>query len=368
MSLLKQKRIWTVLLVPFCLLLSELANRYPAEVETVYSRGIYPATAGIFGRLFSLFPFSVFEILALLLLVFFPIALRRLIRRLRRDPAGRWEYLAGVTSGVLCAASVFYALFTLLCGIGYCRMSFAEQCGLVVRDSSPQELAELGRHLVETANALREQVAESPETGTMALSFGSVYQAGKFAGEAYQGLGRLYPAAGGYTPRAKPVLFSKLMSYMDMAGIYIPFTFEANVNVDIPAYSIPSAMMHELSHFHGFMREEEANFLAYAACRESGNTDFEYSGAMLALIHTTNALYTADRDAYWEVAALLSPAVRADLEENSAYWKRFKSPVSAAAEKVNDVYLKTNRQAAGVNSYGRMVDLLLADFRAQQRD
>lgn len=33
------------------------------------------------------------------------------------------------------------------------------------------------------------------------------------------------------------------------------------------------------------------------------------------------------------------------------------------AAKVNDSYLKSNRQEDGVKSYGRMVDLLLADYR-----
>jgi len=42
-----------------------------------------------------------------------------------------------------------------------------------------------------------------------------------------------------------------------------PFTFEANVNVDIPPYQIPSTMLHELSHLRGFMREDEANFISY---------------------------------------------------------------------------------------------------------
>ena len=65
-------------------------------------------------------------------------------------------------------------------------------------------------------------------------------------------------------------------------GIYIPYTFESNINVDVPAFSIPAIMCHELTHFRGFMRENEANFLGYLACMESPRDDFRYSGAMMA--------------------------------------------------------------------------------------
>ena len=42
------------------------------------------------------------------------------------------------------------------------------------------------------------------------------------------------------------------------------------------------------------MREDEANFLAYAACRASEDRFFRYSGALTAYIHAANALYAKD--------------------------------------------------------------------------
>ena len=37
--------------------------------------------------------------------------------------------------------------------------------------------------------------------------------------------------------------------------------------------------------------------------------------------------------------------------------------VAEVSNKVNDTYLKVNKQEDGVKSYGRMVDLLLAQYR-----
>jgi hypothetical protein len=53
-----------------------------------------------------------------------------------------------------------------------------------------------------------------------------------------------------------------------------------------------------------------------------------------------------------------------DLSDNTAYWKQFEGPVSEAVDVVNDTYLKVNHQEDGVKSYGNMVDLLLAEYRA----
>ena len=153
------------------------------------------------------------------------------------------------------------------------------------------------------------------------------------------------------------------MSYCQITGIFIPFTCEANVNVDIPYYNLPSTMCHELTHLRGYMREDEANFIAYLASLQSDSPDFQYSGVMLAYAYVENALYRADQQAWREASALLSDGVRRDLAANSAYWKQFEGPVAEISSQVNDSYLKANKQEDGVKSYGRMVDLLLADYR-----
>ncbi len=143
---------------------------------------------------------------------------------------------------------------------------------------------------------------------------------------------------------------------------------EANVNIDIPDYSIGSTMCHELAHLKGFIREDEANYVAYLACQASTNLELRYSGLMEALILSGNALYAKDADLYYKARALYSDGVSRDLAANSLYWQEFKDkPVSNAAQKINDAYLKANNQEDGVQSYGRMVDLLLAQFRAEKK-
>lgn len=46
----------------------------------------------------------------------------------------------------------------------------------------------------------------------------------------------------------------------------------------------------------------------------------------------------------------------------------FTPPAAKLSDAVNDTYLKANNLTDGVHSYGRMVDLLLAEARAEISD
>ena len=133
------------------------------------------------------------------------------------------------------------------------------------------------------------------------------------------------------------------MSWAGIAGIYIPFTAEANVNVHQPPLLLLSSGAHEMAHYLGFAREDEANFIAYLACIHSKDPCIRYSGVMLALIHCGNQLYKTDPIAYqavWE--ACYSPGMIRDLRGYNEYWDRYEGQVEAAVDQLNDGYLKHN--------------------------
>ena len=57
----------------------------------------------------------------------------------------------------------------------------------------------------------------------------------------------------------------------------------------------------------------------------------------------------------------LDPVV-ADLRDNSAYWAAFEGPVNDAAQKVYDSFLKSSGDPRGTQSYGTVVDMLMAYY------
>lgn len=355
-------RRWGIHLLPLPLLaLIPAAKAAPYVVELIFSRKWYSAVAYTYGFLTSLVPFSLteFGILALT-----GICIWLLIREIRF--CWRTGSVQRFFQDVLFWSTRFIcgivALFMVLCGFNYYRVPFAESCGLTIQDSSPQELYALCMELGQEANQLREQVPEN-NLGVTELPENS-FRLAKKAREAFENLSG-NPTLPNYPISPKPVLNSWAMSLMEITGVFCPITFEANVNIDAPDHGIPASMCHELAHTRGHMHEDEANFIAYLACRESPYPEFRYSGVMLALSHASSRLRQADPDLYQEWLARLSGKVLMDFRYESVYWARFQTPVGDVSTAVNHAYLQLNSQKDGVQSYGRMVDLLLADYRAR---
>jgi hypothetical protein len=186
------------------------------------------------------------------------------------------------------------------------------------------------------------------------------------ASKGYENISPSYPVFSGRYGKPKGVLTSLGLCYTGIAGIYMPFTGEANVNILVPDATLPSTICHEMAHQRGFAREDEANFIGYLACKYSNDADFQYSGYLLALIYSMNALYAYDEASYYELVKTYSPGLVRDLKYDSDFWKQFEGPAEKAQERINDAYLKSNKQADGIYSYGRMVDLLLAEYKTSQ--
>ena len=209
--------------------------------------------------------------------------------------------------------------------------------------------------LCETADSVPRDQA-----GCFALPLEDVFDA---APDIYRGAERIYPFLTLRDARPKPLLFSRLLSQFNYTGFYFPFTGEANINVDVVPCLIPATIAHEMAHQRGVASEQEANFVAVLACAESGNAAYAYSGWLFGFIHLGSALYRYSPDDYFDLAARLPEGVRADLNANNAYWAQFETKAAAVSEKVYDAMLKGYGQTLGVQSYGAVVDLLIAYAR-----
>ena len=269
-------------------------------------------------------------------------------------------FLRGCLHSLSLLGVVFF-LFVFGCGGNYYRATYAQLAGCTVEPATQEELYALCTSLAQQANTLREELAAYEDgDGVFSLPY-SLDTLGEAASAAMTRLGAQEPSLAGYYPRPKQVAWSRALSRFGITGVYFPFTVEANVNVDAPDYTIGAAMCHELSHVAGFMREGEANYLAYRACLGSEDPVLAYSGTMLALSYAVDALDSAQSLQVWQS---LDATVLRDLAAASAYWSQFENTVTTAlGETINDTYLRANNQSGGIQSYGEMVDLLLAELR-----
>lgn len=355
------KRLPWLLLLPLGLLLPRVAAANPMAAEW-YARLIYPAISGALCAVSGLFPFSLAEVgvyACLLLALGFVLAyvFRWLTKRI---PLLK---LVSLLLTLAIAAGALLNVFYLVWGFNYARPTLYELMDLPVRERPMEELRQLCEELATEAAALRAQVAEDA-AGAYTLPEGWRVHFQKLPA-AFERLGLEEPLFARRARPAKGVLASEAMSWAGIAGIYIPFTAEANVNVHQHPLLLLSSAAHETAHYLGVAKEDEANFVAYLACRASEDPAIAYSGAMLALIHCTNKLHEADPAALLTVQERYSEGMVRDLLSYNAYWDRYEGALEAAVTSVNDTYLKLNQQQSGVKSYGLMVDLLLA-WRATQ--
>lgn len=362
-KLVRLKRLWMLLLFPLALLLLAVAKRSVYFTEEIFAKGIFHIYSQVFSFVTGLVPFSLAEMGILLGIVLIPaLLIWRVVVYVKRNGERIYLITADLLS-LLCLGALVYFMLVMGCSVNYYRKPVADYLGLTVRDSSVEELYNLHAELAERTSAVREQLTLEDADGVYRLSV-SKAELAKWCDDTYDTLAKDHEVFHGVYPRPKRILFSAAMSRTELTGVYVPFTMEANVNVDVPEYSIASTMCHELAHLRGFIREDEANYIAYLACMASDNPELQYSGLMEALILSGNALYGKNPDLYYEIRAGYDEGVNRDLAANSAYWAQFhNTKISNTTEKLNDTYLKANNQADGVQSYGRMVDLLLAEYR-----
>lgn len=391
-KLLLRKRNMLLLLIPLGMLLTQLAKSNAKIAENIFATGIYKWLSRGMSLLTGWIPFSLMEVVIIVgPILLLALVIRQIVRVFKvKKPAcamseyhrdimevqsvGEQRFLLILTmlQNILCLIAVIFFGYVLLCGVNYHRYPVAHHLGLTVEESTVEELEGLYVELAEKASGLRAQLTSENEEGVYVLPY-SERELGREAKKAYEALAQEYPVFGGRYPAPKQVFFSRIMSYTEITGVFTPWTMEANVNIDISPYSIGATMCHELAHLRGFMREDEANYISYRACMASDSYDLRYSGTMLALIHTGNALYGQDAEKYFALyQAHISAAVSRDLVANNKYWDQFEkavvgdTTVGEIADKVNDAYLKANNQTDGTKSYGRVVDLLLAEYKQRK--
>ena len=330
-----------------------------AHVQRYFSRPVLDAM----GRAFSTVPFSFMEFYIVLVLAAVLLFLVRLIRRLILGPGPRLLTVLKYFLVLVCAAGVIWNGYCWLWNAGYYDESFAEQAELKADGAYPEELELASRRFLAMANRLAPLVPRD-EDGNVAFS---LEDAMDVYPDLYDPLVEEFPCLSGQTTRPKGVIFSSVMSRMGFTGIFFPFSGETYINTHQPAWSIPNTVAHEIAHQRGVHLEAECNFLGIAACLESDDIRFQYSGYLCGLIHLTNALNKADPDARADILSGFCPELRTDWNYNARYWQEMEGTVSKVSDKVYDAFLKVNTQPSGLKSYGECVDLLILWMQESSR-
>lgn len=360
------KKLYLSLTLFFIAFLLSAVGRYaPTALTFYFSSGIGQYLPQLLSQLTGVFPFSIAEFGLYLLILLGLLALLFTLYRSFSTPKNSFKYISHFCLNFISILFCFYFLFMITWGLNYYRPLISETLSFTSVPYKTEDLGNLYRYLVQKTNALREEVNEN-EAGVMHLegSYEDVFERAYLGYEAFLSspLGNYFSHLKGSYGNPKPLALSKAMTYTGITGVYSPYTGEANVNTAILDAFLPSTTMHEMAHQRGYANEDECNFLAFLTCDAHPDPDFAYSGYLLALIHTHNALYENDANLLWKLYEGLSPKVQADLGAQTQFVKSHEGVVEAISSKVNDTYLKVNGIEDGEASYGRMVELLLSYY------
>jgi len=331
------------------MILSRYAGLRPDLLEKYYSSSINKTFISILSRITGLLPISVGEVLFFILVATLAYLVIRTIFGIFSGDLPKRLFNTAVFLAIV------YVAFITFWGLNYSRISIREMAGLTDTEYTADELYEATLDLAGIAAEERLEV-ELDDTGLMRVT-GDAESVIDRAGKGYDNAW-IEELKGDYGD-AKPILLSGPMLYTGITGIYMPFTGEANVNIAVHDLLLPATVLHEMAHQRGIAYEDEANFAAFMVSRNHPDADFRYSGAMLALISSMNALARADSELYGKLIESMPEDILRDIRDYGELWKEYEGKTEEISEKINDTYLKGNGQVDGVRSYGMMVDLVL---------
>lgn len=355
---LRYKKLHLWLLANISLLAAFFALRTVRPLVDCYTAYISDPLVALLRHLTALVPFSVAELLCVLLALDVAAFLVFAVIYTAKAEKKRAAVYSLVLT-LLCTALTVYTAFCYLWGVYYYTDRFYEQSGLTAEKVSVDELYAVTALFAEKLIDADAAVPRNAD-GRVDASRQNILDA---ANGVYATLYEEFPFLAQGNEPIKPIHFSRLMSYLGFTGFYCPFTGESSVNMDSPIAALPTTCVHELSHRRSIATEQECNFLAILAAAESDDAVYRYSGCLTGYIHLSNALYGVDRERWQELCSSLPDTVLADFRFSNSYWAEFEGPVRETSDAVYDGFLKSYGNDLGIRSYGACVDLLVAYYQ-----
>jgi len=332
-----------------------IVSRNSTAFSDFFNRYICAYVRGFLAYLTGWTPFSLAEVIIVTLPITGVILIVKCVRLSAKKPVKGWRFVASLFG----VTTLLYSMFVWSFGVAYSGSTLEAKLGLERRGVTREELYETSAILLENTQALLDEVKfEEESSSVMPYGMGEL---NKRLNDAYWSLADRYEFIPHLRSRFKFILLSEPMTYTHISGMYTYYTGEANLNVNFPDYTLPFTAAHELSHQRGIAREDEANFMAFLVCAESDDPYIRYSGFQNLFEYVTNALYSADSEAYRELVYSADRRILYEMIAYNEFYDKYRDNLAAeVSSAVNDTYLKAQGQTDGAKSYGRVVDLAVA--------
>ncbi len=309
----------------------------------------------------SIVPFSISETLLFASPIWITLLFARGIKNAKISNKATIRFLMKVLSILL----FIFITFVWTYSSGFHNSTIDKKLGLETEKLSKDDLYNASIVITKNLNDLSNEILYD-NTGASVMPY-NYYQLSDKIYDAYELYEEEYGAIINFRSIIKPIILSEPMTYTHISGIYTFFTGESNVNVNYPDFIVASSSAHEMAHQRGVARENEANFTSFVVLSSSEDDFLRYSAYLNIYSDITSALYSADKELYYEVYSLLDNKVKDDLKSYSSFFDKYRDSIASdVTENINDSYLQANGQKDGVKSYGMIVDLTCAYLKSKK--
>jgi hypothetical protein len=359
-----RKHYWKgVVWLLIALALQSGASLFSEEVEAYYSQNLfYYVVRGLsaFNNLIK--SVALGEIFFALVTIWFSAWSLWYLRRSWRRETRFYNVLKVFFLQILWVMSILVPIFLILWGLNYQRTPLAETFKFDRIPARAGELGSIGLQIVNGVNS-NYDMARAPKDSTSERqsppSREAIFKAVELA---FQNEALLGASAKGSFSDPKPLILSRLTSWANVSGFYIPFTGEVTYNSEVPVFDLPMTIAHHKAHQRGYAKEDEANFIAYIVCINSTEPFVRYSGYLYGL-KVLDALSKGNLGGDNNLFSRVNEGPQADLRERRQFWERMRNSLLApVSRRVFSAYLRSNRVSGGIKNYDEDVPLIIGYY------
>jgi Protein of unknown function (DUF3810) len=344
--LLKWK--WVILCL-FSLLLRSILSFYPAFVETYYSRGLFSVIRWVFDNSLSYSPVP-------LIYFFYGLVAYFIIKLIVYFFNKTYPLSIRLTNGLFSLvsfASFMVFGFMFLWGFNYIRKPLNEQMKFKIVQLDTFNIGM--EHLTALYEAL-ESRKKITDQAAYDFSISNDFENNMRRDVSFFLYNNGFKYGGRL--RGRQITPNGTLSRFGIAGIYMPYIGESNIDNATHPLAKPFTMAHEMAHGYGWTDEGTANFIAYLACINSDDILTQYSGYLMYYRYVSSNFRKIRPWSFKRLRQLypLPEGIKNDLE---AINKRIDEyPTWFETDKINNAFLKAQGVKEGTASYSRVVTLV----------
>lgn len=317
-----------------------------ASVERWYARWLYPIVQSMLTPLSNRVPIALFDVA---IVVFITIAVVIWVRAIRQGrKKQRLRALGRGLTATITLLAVVYLWFLAAWGLNYARPPIEQQTPFDAARITPQAVRALAEHAVTRANQTYAAGHAAGFPGIHDLPSRLMAALHQVEHE----FGRPRPTVFA-TPKWS--IFTPFYRASGVSGQLGPFFLETLLNPDLTGPEREATLAHEWAHLSGYAPESDASFIGILAALRAGPSA-EYSAWLDLVSESVSQLQPVTQRL---VLQQLEEGPRKDQEEIRERLKKLVKPVERVAWSSYDQLLKSQGVEEGVQSYSRVIQLLI---------